>query len=174
MTTSVVCFQIVFQSSMAANSTAFSHMTVNQSSVTLSPTSSLHVLSADTKRAILSLNSSYLQLSDLPSLSANLTSTRLTTNSVSCLHISQPNLFPQFVCNPLMIQVRNLNNIQSSGQLSVRGAAGVNIIGSFVNITAGGIATLRAGVRERDVKMIPIERDVVQFQCLCSVINPII
>ena len=49
-----------------------------------------------------------------------------------------------------MIQVRNLNGIQSSRQLFVRGAAGVNIMGSFINVTAGGNAALRAGVRERE------------------------
>ena len=32
----------------------------------------------------------------------------------------------------------------------MRGAAGVNIMGRFVNVTAGGVATLRAGVRERE------------------------
>ena len=48
-----------------------------------------------------------------------------------------------------MIQVRNLNGLQSSRQLFMRGAAGVNIMGQFVNVTAGGDATLTAGVRER-------------------------
>ena len=91
---SVACFQIVLQSSMAVASTASSHMAINQSSVQLSPTDSLHVLSSATKRPILSLNSSYLQLPDLPALSANLTATKLTTNSVSYyVQILQVNLY---------------------------------------------------------------------------------
>ena len=49
----------------------------------------------------------------------------------------------------IMIQVRNLNGLQSSRQLFMRGAAGVNIMGQFVNVTAGGDATLTAGVREK-------------------------
>ena len=49
----------------------------------------------------------------------------------------------------IMIQVRNLNGLQSSRQLFMRGAAGVNIMGQFVNVTVGGDATLTAEVRER-------------------------
>ena len=49
-----------------------------------------------------------------------------------------------------MIQVQNLNGIQSSRQLFMRGAAGVNIVGQFINVTVGGDATLRAGVREKE------------------------
>ena len=48
----------------------------------------------------------------------------------------------------IMMQVRNVNKIRSSRQLSVRGAAGVNIMGSFINITSYGNTTLRAEVRE--------------------------
>ena len=143
----------MLQSSMATASTVSSRMAINQSSVQLSPTGSLHMLNSDTKRPILSLNSSYLQLPDLPALSANLTTTRLTTNSVSCLHISQLNLFSNLCAMHFTIQVRNLNGLQSSQQLFMRGAVGVNIMGQFVNVSASGVATLRAGVREREREM---------------------
>ena len=46
-----------------------------------------------------------------------------------------------------MLQIRNVSGIQSSRQLWMRGAAGVDIMGSFVNITANGSTTLRAEVR---------------------------
>ena len=62
----------------------------------------------------------------------------------------------------IMIQVRNLNGLQSSWQLFMRGAAGVNIMGQFVNVTAGGDATLTAGVREKERER---ERELKPFLC---------
>lgn len=79
-----LCFQITLQSGSSTSAAASSsRIAVNQSTVHFSPADSLNVLSSSTNKLLLSLNSSNFRLPDLPTLSADLRTTKLTTNSVS-------------------------------------------------------------------------------------------